>query len=209
MILKSNEKRHTAAFWGVNSELIFAGLCNDAGYSVKFDTPNGQHDYDFIVNEIPCQVKTILSTEKNIEEYTMKVNNRIAELHAGKKINEEEVKKEILNLLRENHKDIKKAMQQGGRIICVNGTPTYAGFLLNQWASDNKVDLVIRSTLQSSINLLHEEKSINLLKDERKFLPLIFGAAAIDFNYRFSTMGFKIPISLTLEASKLNQIDKL
>jgi hypothetical protein len=116
-----------AAFWGVNSELIFAGLCNDAGYSVKFDTPIGQHDYDFIVNEIPCQVKTILSTEKNIEEYTMKVNNMIAELRVGKKINEEKVKKEILNLLHENQEDIKKAIQQGGRIICVNGTHTYAG----------------------------------------------------------------------------------
>jgi hypothetical protein len=199
---KYMKKDIPAAFWGVNSELIFAGLCNDAGYSVKFDTPDSQHDYDFIVNEIPCQVKTILSTEKNIEEYTMKVNNMIAELRAGKKINEEEVKKEILNLLHENREDIKKAMQQGGRIICVNGTHTYAGFLLNQLASDNKIDFVIQGTLQKSINLLHEENTIGLLK-------VIFGAAAIDINYRFSTMGFKIPLSLTLEGSKLSQIDKL
>jgi hypothetical protein len=132
----------------------------------------------------------------------MKVNNMIAELRAGKKINEEEVKKEILNLLHENREDIKKAMQQGGRIICVNGTHTYAGFILNQLASDNKIDFVIQGTLQKSINLLHEENTIGLLK-------VIFGAAAIDINYRFSTMGFKIPLSLTLEGSKLSQIDKL
>jgi hypothetical protein len=50
---------------------------------------------------------------------------------------------------------------------------------------------------------------MSLLKDERKFLPLIFGAAAIDINYRFSARGFKVPISLTLEGSKLNQIDIL
>jgi hypothetical protein len=47
---KYMKKDIPAAFWGVNSELIFAGLCNDAGYSVKFDTPDSQHDYDFIVN---------------------------------------------------------------------------------------------------------------------------------------------------------------
>jgi hypothetical protein len=103
--------------------------------------------------------------------------------------------------------DIRKAIEQGGRIICVNGTQTYAGFLLNQWASDKNVDLAIRGPLQSSINLLHEENSMSLLKDERKFLPLIFGAAGIDFVYRFSTWGFKVPINLTLKDTQLNRID--
>jgi hypothetical protein len=204
---KKYMKEIPTAFWGVTSELIFAGQCNDDGYGIKFDIPSNGHDYDFIVNEIPCQVKTILSKEKNAEEYIIKMNNRITELRAGKKIKKEEVKKEIFNLLYENHSDIRKAIEQGGRIICVNGTQTYAGFLFNQWASDNNVNLAIRGPLESSINLIHEENSTSLLKDERKFLPLIFGAAGIDFGYRFSMWGFNVPINLTLNGSKLNRID--
>jgi hypothetical protein len=188
--------------WAVTSELIFAGMSSDAGYIMYFDVSGQGHDYDFIVNDIPCQVKTILLARNNTdqetkkgEQETMRIRNRIHQLSTGKKIEEDEVKKEILDLLRENSGAIEKAIEQGGRIICVNGTQTYAGFLLNQWASDNNSNLTIHKPLQTSIDLVRKENSISLLKREEKFLPLIFGAAGIDSKYRFSTWSFKVPIS--------------
>ena len=69
-----------------------------------------------------------------------------------------------------------------------------AGFLLNQWASDNNSNLTIHKPLQTSIDLVRKENSISLLKREEKFLPLIFGAAGIDSKYRFSNWSFKVPI---------------
>jgi hypothetical protein len=197
------------AVWGVTSELIFAGLAINHGYKVYFDIPGKGHDYDFIVNDIPCQVKTILLEEKNAEQDIRNIDNKISQLHIGRKIEEEEVRREILDLLHKNKEIIKKAIEQGGRIICVNGTQTYAGFLLNQWASDNNRNLTIHRPLKTSINLLREENSMRLLKKEEKFLPLIFGAAGIDCEYRFSTWSFKVPINLTLDDSKLTLIDRI
>jgi hypothetical protein len=206
---KKYMKEIPKAVWGVTSELIFTGLAIDHGYKVYFDIPGKGHDYDFIVNDIPCQVKTILLEEKDSEQDVRKIDNRISLLRIGKKIEEEEVRKEILDLLHKNKEDTKKAIEQGGRIICINGTQTYAGFLLNQWASDNNKNLTIHRALKTSINLLREENSMSLLKKEEKFLPLIFGAAGIDCEYHFSTCSFKIPIDFTLDDSKLTLIDRI
>jgi hypothetical protein len=74
---------------------------------------------------IPSRVKTIIPKEQE--------DNITLQLMAGKKIEEEEVEEEILNHLR------------------VNGRLTYAGFLLNQWASSNNhnVSMIDKAFLNS------------------------------------------------------------
>jgi hypothetical protein len=81
------------AVWRVTSELIFAGISNDAEYKICFDTPDKGHDYDFVVNDIPCQVKTIILEQKNQQEVVQEIISRKDKLGNGKKVEEEEVKK--------------------------------------------------------------------------------------------------------------------
>lgn len=84
--------------WSVTSELIFPGISIDAGYIIHFDVSGQGHDYDFIVNDIPCQVKTVLLTRNNTdqeskgEQETMRIRDRIQQLRTGNTIQEDEVK---------------------------------------------------------------------------------------------------------------------
>jgi hypothetical protein len=198
---KKYMKQLLISVWSVTSELIFAGASSHYGYKVCFDIAHKGHDYDFMVNENPCQVKTIIPDEQQTKEIGKKVNCRIDELRTYKKIDEEEVTEAILHLLRDNQQDIKKAIEQRGRIICVNGTLTYVGFLLNQWASDNNHKVTIEKAMLSSINLL-KEGNVNIVS-------LTFGATAIDYNYRFSTWSFKVSITDTLNISNIDMIKRI
>jgi hypothetical protein len=101
---------------------------------VGFDSAGNEHEYDLTVNnDIPSRVKTIIPKEQEGIEIYQKINNITLQLMAGKKIDEEEVEEEILNLLR------------------INGRLTYAGFLLNQWASSNNhnVSMIDKAFLNS------------------------------------------------------------
>jgi hypothetical protein len=136
------------ALWSVISELTFAGLCNDDEHAILFDARNKGRDYDFIVDHIPCQVKTIITEDVDAKQFFTKIGNRINELQNGKMIAENEIELEIKKILFENQGSITKSINQGAKILFINGTQTYAGFLLNQWASDNNLDLPIDTSLK-------------------------------------------------------------
>jgi hypothetical protein len=86
----------------------------------------------------------------------------------------------------------------------------HAGYLLNRWTSDNsRTDLGIKNAFIASIRLLEQEDCINLRKSEEKFVALIFGASAIDINFRFSALAFKAPISLALNEKRLDMIESI
>ena len=116
----------------MGSELIFAGILSENSHKLDFDKR-----CDFTLDDIPCQVKTIIPNESSFEKTNKKISDRIHELHDGKVVDETEVRREIISLLQEKHNLIDDAIRQGGRILCVNGTQTYAGYLLNRWSSDN------------------------------------------------------------------------
>ncbi|MGC2428840.1 MAG: hypothetical protein WA421_17540 [Nitrososphaeraceae archaeon] len=103
---------------------------------------------------------------------------------AGKKIDEEKVEEEILYFLR------------------VNERQRYAGFLLNQWASSNNHNVsMIDKAFLNSIGLL---KGANA-----NFLPLIFGASAIDYKLWFPRWSLKISTVASFDGSKLDIIERI
>ncbi len=61
----------------------------------------------------------------------------------------------------------------------------------------------------TSINLVTIEHSISLLRNKEELLLLIFAAAAIDINYRFTTLAFKAPVGLALDDKSLDKIEIL
>ena len=198
-------KELVTALWSVNSELIFAGLVSEQGYRLKFEKA-----YDFLINDIPCQVKTILPRGEEYQKILHKICNRTRELWQGKNIEELEVRTEVDILLRKKCSLIDHAIRQGGKLVCINGTYTYAGYLLSRWTSDNSLtDLNINKALTASLRLLEHEGCINLSKSEEKFVALIFEASAIDINYRFSALAYKVPIALVLNEKRLDKIESI
>jgi hypothetical protein len=182
------------AVYGVTSELIFAGISSDK-YELSFEPLGGGHDYDFIIDNISCQVKTIMPSGDFAKSNVEKIMNRKVKLQKGKQIQQEEVKEAIVSLIQENKNDIIKARSQKAKVICFNGTPTYANFLLNQYASDNNNDLAINNTLSSVMEML--------MNANNTLMPIIFGGSAIDFNYRFSAALFTIPTTPKLDYSQI------
>jgi hypothetical protein len=63
--------------------------------------------------------------------------------------------------------------------------------------------------VNESIKLLEKEDSINLMNSEGKFVALIFGAAAIDINFRFSALVYKVQVNLTLYEKSLDWIERI
>jgi hypothetical protein len=56
----------------INAELMFAGLCSVNGYKISFaphenDKDDASHDYDFLVNDLPVQVKANIIYRGNTE----------------------------------------------------------------------------------------------------------------------------------------------
>jgi hypothetical protein len=50
---------------------------------------------------------------------------------------------------------------KGGRIICINGTQTYAGYLLNRWTSDNpEMSLTADKSVSDSPDLLRKSNPL-------------------------------------------------
>jgi hypothetical protein len=139
-----------------------------------------------------------------IKEKKSKRNN---ELQSGKLINEKEVEAAIKNLLL-TRKDAIKSIEQGAKIMFLNGTHTYAGYLINRWALCNSLDLSVGLSLKKIFNLMQIE-SIHFKSEKAKFLPIIFGAASTAYNYRFSTMSFKVPIKVNYDVLEIGIIDKI
>jgi hypothetical protein len=83
--------------YSVTSELIFAGLCSE-NYGLTFEPSGGGHDYDFVIDSVPCQIKTIMPTGAFAKSNLEKIMNRITELKNGKEIQKEEVKEAIVRI---------------------------------------------------------------------------------------------------------------
>jgi hypothetical protein len=45
--------------WNVTSKLLLAGFCGVSGFDISFVPPSKEHDYDFIINGYPVQVKSL------------------------------------------------------------------------------------------------------------------------------------------------------
>ena len=60
------------AVWSVSSELIFAGILSENNHKLDFDKRT-----DFTLDDIPCQVKTIIPNEYSFKETNRKISDRI------------------------------------------------------------------------------------------------------------------------------------
>ncbi|MEX2706589.1 MAG: hypothetical protein Q6352_015255 [Candidatus Freyrarchaeum guaymaensis] len=140
-----------------SSELLFAACSHNLGYRVIF---NKKHD--FLLNNIPVEVKTLYS-HINIDK--QKEIPRI--VIGGEPRGEFNLKSEILSFIKSkkvlNH--IRTAKAQGGSIIFLNASQTFAGLLLNLFPIQENIDLPLSNALKDAVNLAS--------KKEKNPLPVI------------------------------------
>ena len=188
----------------INAELMFAALCSLNGYAVSF-VPSGDelHDYDFLINSIPAQVKANIIYRGNVDRSDTYLKDilEIIRMSNEKTLTMEYIKERIVNFIKTNYlSQVRKAIEQKARIILIDATQSSVGFALNKWASENNFDdLSFQKSLSEAFSLNQDEDSV----------PSVFAAGAHDYNYRLSSLCLKFPVvkiqeGLVLDDSRLD-----
>jgi len=170
------------------AELKFAALSHKAHFEVTFEPSKTTRDFDFSVNNIPTQVKAsvIYRGERSRQLRYFEDIRQITTMSDTGNL----TKRYVINLLIEYIKSeywsqISKSLEQKTRLIFVDGTQSSVGFALNKWMSENNTELTLKKSL---------DEAFSLGETSTDFLPLVFSAGAIDYDYRIPFLCFKIPI---------------
>lgn len=193
------------------AELMFAALCAMTGYKISFvrheDDEDGEsHDYDFLVNGVPVQVKAyvIYRSNKGRVNKHLDETKQIIRKWDDRTLNIEDINNSIINFVRIDYlAQIRKAIEQKARFVFIDGTQSSVGFALNRWASDHDTDFGIRKSLAYAFTLCEPDS---------EFIPSIFAAGANDYTYRLSSICLRIPVvkiehGFALDDCKLGSID--
>lgn len=155
-----------------NSEFIIAALAAAYNFRVRFNKKaDGKNNFDIFIEEIPCEVETILDQIP----------------WANKP--EPELKKEILDSLKRN-KMIEKivgGLKQGGKIIIINSTVSSLSWGINIDASSSKVSYPLERSLKFAVhNVMHSPQT--------SIAVVVFGTSIdYDRNYRLSSFFVSYP----------------
>jgi hypothetical protein len=182
----------------VTPELMLAGLCSYNGYKLLFDAcPSTDHDYDFLVNNIPVQVKTpnpsdnLPTSIKKVEELVGSTSNNLAEIN-------EEIAKFLSNLT--GLRLMEDALEQGARILLFNMSHIFIGERIRKYIVENNLNTSYASALQHSLDMVK--------KDNLEEVPLIIFVSNCDYNYAVNVLCQNIPVrrensKLRLDRAKL------
>jgi len=163
------------------SELAFAVLTYECGNKISFDK-----NHDFISDIFPCEVKSVYShmTVEQEKDGTPKLN--IHGQFLGEKLNPyEEFFKFIFSNKTLAH--MSKAYSQGGKLILLDATHTFASTLMYLFSTKKGVDLSFCKALNNAINLA---------KNTREKLPVVVVSSVS--SYEHQTIAFVVPMPLQL-----------
>ena len=131
------------------SELMSASLASKSQFRVSFDKINtsnyvSKHDYDFIIENFPIQVKTntIYRRHSEVHEKLRQIGLEKEKIHSQRMksiynkhkdegLSLDDVYNEILYSINSNKNEILKAVnKQGAKIVIYNGTQSSGGYAL-------------------------------------------------------------------------------
>jgi hypothetical protein len=201
-LLQTSERYRIVWFkdvWNVTSELLFAAVCGESGYTITFEPSSNDHDYDFLMNGYPVQMKS-LNISDSLDSVVDKLRERKRSVDSGE-ITYEYVVQKILGTIRDKISEVEDALEQGARIIFINGTTDESsGSYLGQLSLEEPS----RFDFTKSIEL-----SIALVEKNRSSIPLIFCATAFSSTYYINSLAFKIPITYQKKVDKDKDIEPL
>jgi hypothetical protein len=181
------------AVWNITSELLLAAICGENGFNVTFDTPSQDpqdHDYDFIVNDYPVQVKSLntLSPVNSKQKRKQAVDDGI--------VTYDLVITKILNTVTNNIDSIDHALKQGAKIIFINGTSDESGSYFSQFCMETHDSFCIKKSLDASIDLAGRDS---------QFVPVIFCATSFRLRYYINTRACRIPVVIADGEKKVDK----
>jgi hypothetical protein len=180
---------------------MLAALSNSNDLITSFDAnPGKDHDFDFLVNNIPIQVKTL-----NPQESAQKSNQKIEELHGKEPSTLEEIKSNIVNYLTGlGGLDLmEKAIDQGARIIYLNISYVYLGEICRKFLNDTDKEGHLLDAVRHSVG-----KAKQITCD----FPVIVCVCNSGFDYKVNALCIDIDVvvekdKLKLDLEKLQKFD--
>jgi hypothetical protein len=177
------------------SELIFAALSNSSYYKTSFDTsPGPDHDFDFLINSLPVQVKTFNPSEdigKSIGKVEELERNQTLDFNSLQKL----INDFLLDLTPIN--EMEKAIDQGALIIFFNISHIYAGHVIRKCLSRMESVLPLEKAVAFSINIASNKDTTTL--------PLVVCVSGTHYNHQHYSLYFQIPIMKESNKLKLNR----
>ena len=102
--------------WNVISELLFVAICGESGFGITFDPPAIDHDYDFIVNGYPVQVKSSNKSYGSFRAATDAKKKRKGDVDDNRIKNDLVINK-VLDTIHDNTSSIDDALEQGAKFV--------------------------------------------------------------------------------------------
>jgi hypothetical protein len=166
------------------SELMFAALSNYNGYITAFDaSPEPSHDYDFLINNLPVQVKTFNSSEDSQESI-----QKIEEIERKGSIDSNTLVKEIVDFLLSLTalNEMERAINQGAFIIFSDMSHIRTGHIIRKYLSEKNLIISLEDAITASVNIV--------TKDNKTTLPLIVCVSGTHYKYQIYALNFQIPV---------------
>lgn len=162
------------------SELQFAVLANECGKKVSF-----HKKHDFVFDIFPCEVKSVYS-RMTVERKKGKTQLKIYGQVLGEKLNPYgEFFKFIFSRKILGH--IQKAYGQGGKLIFLNSTHTFASHLIYLLSTEKGVNFSFCKAL---------DDAVNLAKNTKEKVPVVVASSASSYEHQI--MAFVVPMPLKL-----------
>jgi len=102
--------------WNVISELLFVAICGESGFGITFDPPAIDHDYDFIVNGYPVQVKSSNKSYGSFRAATDAKKKNRGDVDDNR-IKYDLVINKVLDTIHDNTSSIDDALEQGAKFV--------------------------------------------------------------------------------------------
>lgn len=166
------------------SELSHAGIVHELGHSVSFHPK-----HDFIVDDIPCEVKSPVSRSSIRKE-----ENQVIFEIAGQRMGRIEFPEQVADFIfsKKIYEHLYKASVQGGRMLFLDVSRTFLGFVIFSYASLNKLPLTMESALDDALKL-----AVNPTPSS---IPVVITTGAPSYDYVVNAM--TLPLKSVQETSK-------
>ena len=202
------------------SELMSASLASKSQFRVSFDKINtsnyvSKHDYDFIIENFPIQVKTntIYRRHSEVHEKLRQIGLEKEKIHSQRMksiynkhkdegLSLDDVYNEILYSINSNKNEILKAVnKQGAKIVIYNGNQSSGGYALALYDLELNLKLSFENILKKCIN--------QLINTNLEKIPLMFFSTGNYVEYHITALCFKIPFNENKLKIDLSSFEKM
>ena len=180
--------------WNVTSELLFAGISGKKGFDIKFVPKREPYDYDFVTNGFPAQVYSF-NTSQSLPSFIISEAQRISDVKENKD-NYDVATNMIKDSIHTKSDEIDHKLEQGAKIMFVNGTSDPAGRLFSQHFFTFGGSCLFERSVKASMALVASNNTA---------LPIIYCSTGFRSEYQVFTVPFTVHLYSEKERRKVDR----